>query len=136
MAVGERRAWASQRELILASESENQLREVMADFWFNHFNVSFDKGKVKWFITSYERDSIRPFLFGNFKDLLLATAKSPAMLFYLDNAKSHDQAINENYARELLELHTMGVDGGYTQKDIQETVDCAPKTGGFFPNVI
>lgn len=109
------------KKLILATESENQMQEVLFDFWFNHFNVSFDKGQLKWLITAYERDNIRPHLFGTFKDMLMAVAKSPAMLFYLDNLRSRDQAINENYARELLELHTLGVDGGYTQKDIQES---------------
>lgn len=110
----------SLQKLIRAVHNDNQLEEVLVDFWFNHFNVSFDKGQVRYAITSYERDVIRPHVFGKFEDLLMATAKSPAMLFYLDNHKSHKDEINENYARELMELHTLGVDGGYTQKDVQE----------------
>lgn len=109
------------QKLLRAVESDRQLFEVMSDFWFNHFNVYFDKGVVRQSITSYERDVIRPHIFGTFEELLIATAKSPAMLMYLDNNSSRNGKINENYARELLELHTLGVDGGYTQKDIQET---------------
>lgn len=109
------------QKIVRAAESENQFEEVLVDFWFNHFNVYFDKGAVRHAVTSFERDIIRAHVFGNFKDMLMATAKSPAMLFYLDNHKSRKGKINENYARELLELHTLGVDGGYTQKDIQET---------------
>lgn len=109
------------QKIVRSVESENQFEEVLVDFWFNHFNVYFDKGAVRHAVTSYERDVIRPHVFGNFKDMLMATAKSPAMLFYLDNHKSRKGQINENYARELLELHTLGVDAGYTQRDIQET---------------
>lgn len=108
------------QKILRASQSRYQFQEVMLDFWFNHFNVNFDKGPVKYSITSFERDVIRPHLFGKFEDLLLATARSPSMLFYLDNQQSRKGHINENYARELLELHTLGVDGGYTQLDIQE----------------
>jgi uncharacterized protein (DUF1800 family) len=86
----------------------------------NHFNVYAAKGVDRFLLTSYERDVIRPHIWGRFDDLVLATAKSPAMLFYLDNARSRGGAINENYARELMELHTLGVDGGYTQKDVTE----------------
>lgn len=124
------------QKFIRSVESKRQLQEVLVDFWFNHFNVDFRKGQTKWLITSYERDVIRPHVFGKFSDLLMATARSPAMLFYLDNAqsvksgfasskgkkntKSIRRGINENYARELMELHTLGVNGGYTQKDVAE----------------
>jgi uncharacterized protein (DUF1800 family) len=121
-------------KLVRATQSQRQLQEVLVDFWFNHFNVSADKGLVRWMATSYERDAIRPFIFGYFRTLLGATAHHPAMLFYLDNwlsAREVDPTrknpiapgpgLNENYARELLELHTVGVNGGYTQKDVRET---------------
>jgi uncharacterized protein (DUF1800 family) len=154
--------------------SDRQLDEMMVDFWYNHFNVFANKGAERWLITSYERDAIRPHVMGKFRDLLEATAKSPAMLFYLDNWLSVDPAawaklqqeqqqrgfrrggfgggpfgmpgrfpqgggapangnpnnpnaagkqkqergLNENYGRELMELHTLGVDGGYTQDDV------------------
>jgi uncharacterized protein (DUF1800 family) len=124
--------------IVRAVESKRQLAEVLLDFWFNHFNVYGDKGQDKWLIISYERDALRPHLFGHFRELLDATAKHPAMLFYLDNWLSvaaesapaapaptgsgkRSNGINENYARELLELHTLGVDGGYTQDDVRET---------------
>jgi len=116
--------------------SNNQLQEVLTEFWFNHFNVSFTKNICSQFIPAYERDVIRPNVLGNFEDLLIATAKSPAMLLYLDNfssvgAKEEQisknplqgrkfRGINENYAREVMELHTLGVDGGYTQADVTE----------------
>ena len=139
--------------------SERQLQQVMDDFWFNHFNVFAGKGEVKWYLTCYERDVIQPHAFGKFRDLVTATAQSPAMLFYLDNFLSADpnaaqrqaaeramrqqmrrrpygypprpqpqqaqnkkqqRGLNENYGRELMELHTLGVDGGYTQKDVTE----------------
>ncbi len=165
--------------ILRATYSENQLQEQMVDFWMNHFNVYAGKAAVKWMIPSYERDVIRKNALGNFRDLLAATAQSPAMLFYLDNFQSvspnanknnnnpqaerlrqaisngqldpqmrermrrrgmtdaqidqrvmqiqnaakkpkQERGINENYARELMELHTLGVDGGYTQKDVQE----------------
>jgi len=108
------------QKIIRAIYSERQLQEVMTDFWFNHFNVDASKEGVQFVVTSYERDVIRPLALGKFKDLLLATAKHPAMLAYLDNAKSSSAGINENYARELMELHTLGVDGGYLQKDVEE----------------
>ena len=115
-------------KILRAAFSANQLREVMTDFWFNHFNVSFTKPQSAPFIPSYENHVIRPKALGKFDNLLLATAKSPAMLLYLDNASSvgvrsnskNKVGINENYARELMELHTLGVDGGYTQKDVSE----------------
>jgi uncharacterized protein (DUF1800 family) len=110
----------SAQRIIRAAESERQLDEVMADFWLNHFNVFAGKGIDRFLLTSYERDTVRPRMWGKFEDLLTATAKSPAMLFYLDNARSRSGAINENYAREIMELHTLGVDGGYTQKDVTE----------------
>ncbi|AEI64804.1 hypothetical protein LILAB_14495 [Corallococcus macrosporus] len=139
----------SAAKLLRAVESPNQLEEVLVDFWFNHFNVSADKGAVRWMVTAYERDAIRPKVFGSFRELLGATARHPAMLFYLDNwrsvrdgmperlsreALSEDgeapapaepkPGLNENYARELLELHTLGVEGGYTQQDVREVARC------------
>ena len=113
-------------KLLRAVYTDRQLEEVLVDFWFNHFNVFAGKGITRNFISEYEREAIRPYVLGNFRDMLGATAKSPAMLFYLDNWLSSAQGaqarrssgINENYARELLELHTLGVDGGYTQDDI------------------
>ena len=195
-----------QAKILRAVYSERQLQEVVMDFWFNHFNVYAQKGADRVLLTSYERDAIRPNVFGKFEDLLLATAKSPAMLFYLDNwlsaspnAKMPDlnqlrqnrnpnaplgqdrlgrlgvgninremrqvekqqqretkaeerqaekmaqqpppgkrsRGINENYAREIMELHTLSVDGGYTQKDVQEVARCftgwtlrQPRNGG------
>jgi uncharacterized protein (DUF1800 family) len=110
----------SAQRLIRAVDSERQLNEVMADFWLNHFNVFAQKGLDRVLVTSYEREVIRPHMWGTFEELLRATAKSPAMLFYLDNARSRGGALNENYAREIVELHTLGVDGGYTQKDVTE----------------
>jgi len=119
-------------KLTRAVLSERQLQEVMVDFWFNHFNVDARKGAVKWMIADYERSVIRPHALGRFRDLLLATARHPAMLFYLDNwmstkaslvvrtgpQRGRQMGLNENYAREIMELHTLGVDGGYTQKDV------------------
>jgi len=157
--------------ILRAVYSERQLQEVMVDFWTNHFNVFAGKGADRWLLTAYDRDTIRPNTMGKFSDLLLATAQSPAMLFYLDNFQSvspnapsgpgagqrllnqqrgglfggllqrnrnseggalqkpangqrQRRGINENYARELMELHTLGVDGGYTQKDVQEVARC------------
>jgi len=163
------------QKLVRAVASENQLEEVMTDFWYNHFNVSLTDNKARPYLLSYERDAIRPHALGRFRDLLEATAKSPAMLLYLDNAQSTaapdepttmqdemsnrprlrarfggngnggngggrgmlaarrnppagdpaaanrpkaQRGVNENYARELMELHTLGVDGGYTQADV------------------
>lgn len=129
----------SAAKVLRAVESPNQLEEVLVDFWFNHFNVSADKGAVRWMVTAYERDAIRPNVFISFRELLGATARHPAMLFYLDNWRSvrdgmperppHEPeapkpGLNENYARELLELHTLGVEGGYTQQDVREVARC------------
>ena len=127
------------QKILRAAYAQNQLREVMTDFWFNHFNVSVTKNDCAQFIPVYERDVIRPGALGRFGDLLKATAQSPAMLYYLDNFSSSgaiderrdemrpmarmvrkSQGLNENYARELMELHTMGVDGGYTQQDVTQ----------------
>lgn len=117
-----------QARLLRALASPNQLQEVMVDFWFNHFNVFVGKRLTMLWAGDYERSAIRPHVFGKFRDLLGATAKHPAMLFYLDNWRSSDpaqkarrpfQGLNENYARELLELHTLGVEGGYTQADVE-----------------
>ena len=166
----------SEAKLLRAIYSDRQLEEVMTDFWYNHFNVFINKGPDRYMITAYERDVIRPHVFGKFKDLLVATAKSPAMLFYLDNWQSmgpHSQlavfgnqrrqfrrgpfgmiyqvpprpqanknrpsGLNENYAREIMELHTLGVDGGYTQRDVTElakvltgwSIDKPQQGGGF-----
>jgi uncharacterized protein (DUF1800 family) len=131
-----------QTKLLRDIYSERQLQEVMVDFWLNHFNVYIKKSQeAPYYITSYERDSIRPYALGRFEDLLRATAMSPAMLNYLDNSSSigphslyvrrenfkgrfakgkQDIGLNENYAREVMELHTLGVNGGYTQKDVTE----------------
>ncbi len=143
-----------QAKLLRAVYSERQLQEVMDDFWFNHFNVFIGKGADHYLLTSYERDVVRPHVLGKFEDLLVATAQSPAMLFYLDNwlsvgpnsdvangipkrnndnwkrrarsngpvnqSKGKRSGLNENYGRELMELHTLGVNGGYTQKDVTE----------------
>ena len=146
------------QRILRATASERQLNEVMVDFWFNHFNIFAGKGIDRFLLTGYERDAIRPHIWGRFEDLLMATAKSPAMMFYLDNAssvaapenrlqrpqyaqrrgffgrffggpqpmaqqqppKNRKAGLNENYAREIMELHTLGVDGGYTQKDVTE----------------
>ena len=163
----------SEAKLLRAIYSERQLQEVMTDFWYNHFNVYMGKGPDRYMITAYERDVIRSHALGKFKDLLVATAKSPAMLYYLDNwqsvgphselaeygpqrrqfrrgrfgqmarpqkqAKNRSSGLNENYAREIMELHTLGVDGGYSQKDVTElakvltgwTID-EPRRGGEF----
>ncbi len=174
----------AQQKLLRAVYSERQLEEVLTDFWFNHFNVDARKGPTRFMLTEYERDTIRPHVLGSFRELLGATAKSPAMLFYLDNwmsaapdgtqaarmdanaqrsrafqrrggatvgpgrprtpagasaARQRRNGLNENYGRELLELHTLGVDGGYTQQDVTEvaraftgwTID-RPRAGGGF----
>ncbi len=197
-----------QAKLLRAAYSERQLEEVMTDFWFNHFNVFLNKGADRYMVTSYERDVIRPHVFGKFEDLLVATAKSPAMMFYLDNWQSvgpnslqaqrqgnlpapanaaagapmrppmrragmgrrrgfwatifgtqpkkrqapataagvpakiplqRRAGLNENYGRELMELHTLGVDGGYTQQDVTEVAKVftgwtlrQPRQGGDF----
>lgn len=149
--------------VLRATYSKNQLHEVMTEFWFNHFNVSMTKRPCALYIPTYERDAIRPFVTGRFGDMLMATARHPAMLIYLDNFISagdnstfdddrrrlerrlkaiteraergdssaikalarlrqaqRDKGLNENYAREVMELHTLGVDGGYSQQDVTE----------------
>jgi len=165
-----------QSKLLRAIYSDRQLEEVMTDFWFNHFNVFIGKGTDRYMLTGYERDVIRPRALGKFEDLLVATAQSPAMLFYLDNwlsvgpnsdfangirkrnnnynwrrpprpprpapvkqAKGKRSGLNENYGRELMELHTLGVNGGYTQKDVTEAARVLtgwtlkqPREGGGF----
>ncbi|WP_113651850.1 DUF1800 domain-containing protein [Pedobacter namyangjuensis] len=136
------------QKILRATYSNNQLRELLTEFWFNHFNVSLSKPQCAAYIPSFERDIIRPNVFGKFENLLLETAKSPAMLMYLDNFTStgsntvvddrgneiiaakpnakpkalqkNRQGLNENYAREVMELHTLGVDGGYTQSDVTQ----------------
>ena len=116
-------------KLLRAIASPRQLEEVMIDFWYNHFNVFVGKGLgTRIWVGSYEQTAIRPHVLGRFRDLLGATARHPAMLFYLDNwqntspeskgARGRFKGLNENYARELMELHTLGVDGGYTQADV------------------
>ena len=146
----------SQAKLLRAIYSERQLEEVMTDFWFNHFNVFAGKGPERLLLTNYEQQVIRPHALGKFEDLLVATAKSPAMLFYLDNwmsvgpesmqalgiparavgygpygrprfprpnpnaRRKNNSGLNENYGRELLELHTLSVNGGYSQRDVTE----------------
>jgi uncharacterized protein (DUF1800 family) len=119
----------AQAKLLRAVYGHRPLDEAMVDFWFNHFNVTAQKGPIKWLIASYEQDVIRPRAMGRFRDLLGAVAHSPAMLHYLDNTQSvaegaarggKKRGLNENYARELLELHTLGVDGGYSQTDVRE----------------
>jgi len=154
----------TEQKIVRAVYSDRQLEEVMTDFWFNHFNVFAGKGATAIYLTEYERDVIRPHVLGKFRDLLGATAKSPAMLFFLDNWQSADpkapgtgdgihgrafrgpsgpqrqkRGLNENYGRELMELHTLGVDGGYTQQDVIEVARCftgwtirQPRQGGGF----
>ncbi len=129
-----------QAKIMRAVYSERQLEEVMTDFWFNHFNVFIYKDQDQYFVTSYERDVIRPNALGKFRNLVEAVAKSPAMLYYLDNwlsvgpnsqangvrpgqppkPNASTRGLNENYGRELMELHTLGVDGGYTQTDVTQ----------------
>ncbi len=156
----------AQAKLLRAVYSQRQFEEVMTDFWCNHFNVFVDKGLDRLMVTSYERDVIRPHALGKFEDLLVATAKSPAMLFYLDNWLSvgptseqglgipahpgpywhpplrrgkRTSGLNENYGRELMELHTLSVNGGYSQRDVTEvakvftgwTIDKPAQGGGF-----
>ena len=99
---------------------ENPLLARMTEFWFNHLNVFVGKGNVRPFVGHYVVNAIRANALGKFEDLLLASARHPAMLFYLDQAQSNVRGLNENYARELMELHTLGVDGGYTQNDVRE----------------
>ena len=108
------------RGLLRAVYSPNQLQEQMIWFWLNHFSVHQNKANLRWLIGDYEERAIRPYALGHFKDLVLATLEHPAMLQYLDNNQNAAGHINENYARELMELHTLGVNGGYTQQDVQQ----------------
>lgn len=144
--------------LVRAVGSDRQLQETLVDLWANHFSVFGGKGPVRLYLAQYEERAIRPHVLGRFRDLLGAVAHSPAMLFYLDNWQSvadslhptlarrgrsvgarRPRGLNENYARELLELHTLGVDGGYTQQDVIEVARAftgwsiaAPRSGGGF----
>ena len=110
---------AMRRHLLRAIYSPAQLEEQMDWFWLNHFSVHQYKANVRWLVADYEEHAIRPRVFGRFRDLVMATLTHPAMLQYLDNAQNAAGHVNENYARELMELHTLGVDGGYTQQDVQ-----------------
>ena len=112
----------------------DQLREQMTAFWLNHFNVYTDKGEIRLFLKDYEDQAVRPHALGRFRDLLEATVRSPAMLQYLDNAQNAKGHINENYAREIMELHTMGVGSGYTQNDVQELARILTGVGVVNPN--
>jgi uncharacterized protein (DUF1800 family) len=111
---------AATRSLLRDIYSRNQLKEQLTWFWFNHFNVSQRKGVIAAMVADYEERAIRPHVLGKFRDLLTASAFHPAMLQYLDNQQNAVGHINENFAREIMELHTMGVGSGYTQKDVQE----------------
>jgi uncharacterized protein (DUF1800 family) len=111
---------AASRHLLRALYSPQPLREQMTWFWFNHFNVHQHKGNLRAMVGDYEERAIRPHALGRFRDLLGAVSRHPAMLRYLDNERNAANRINENFARELLELHTLGVDGGYGQRDVQE----------------
>lgn len=116
-------------KVLRAVYSNRQLQDVLTDFWFNHFNVYIRKGNDSELIASYLRAAIRPHVLGKFRDLLVATAETPAMMFYLDNWQSVDpgvnkRGINENYGRELMELQTLGVNGGYTQQDVIAVAHC------------
>ena len=111
---------AIRRELLRAVYSPAQLQEQMTWFWLNHFSVFQYKANLRWLVGDYEERAIRPHVFGHFRDLVMATLQHPAMLQYLDNNQNAAGHINENYARELLELHTLGVSGGYSQQDVQE----------------
>ena len=111
---------ATTRSLLRALYSSNQLQEQMTWFWMNHFSVHQYKRNIRVLLGDYEEQAIRAHALGHFRDLLSATAHHPAMLRYLDNEQNAVGHINENYARELMELHTMGVNGGYSQQDVQE----------------
>jgi uncharacterized protein (DUF1800 family) len=111
---------AAARSLLRALYSRDQLKEQMTWFWMNHFNVHQYKANLRVLVGDYEEHAIRPHALGKFRDLVEATLRHPAMIRYLDNEQNAAGRLNENYARELLELHTLGVDGGYTQGDVQE----------------
>src|SRR5450432_508119 len=118
-AMNDRTKQAAARSILHALYAPDQLRERMTWFWFNHFNVHQYKANLRILVGDYEDRAIRPFALGKFHDLLAATLRHPAMLRYLDNADNAAGHINENYAREIMELHTMGVDSGYTQADVE-----------------
>ena len=111
---------AQELTLLHAVYGPNQLKEQLVWFWLTHFSVYADKGRVRWVAADYEEHAIRPHALGKFKDLVMATLESPAMLEFLDNAQNAKGKVNENYARELMELHTLGVGSGYTQQDVQQ----------------
>jgi uncharacterized protein (DUF1800 family) len=111
---------AIRRELLRALYSPSQLKEQMVWFWLNHFSVYQYKANLRWLVADYAERAIRPHALGHFRELVLATLEHPAMLQYLDNSQNAVGRINENYARELMELHTLGVDAGYTQQDVQQ----------------
>ena len=111
---------ARQAELLQAMYGSNQLKEQLVWFWLNHFSLYANKGRIRWELADYEQHVIRPHALGKFRDLVMATLESPAMLEYLDNAQNAKSHVNENYARELMELHTLGVNSGYTQQDVQQ----------------
>jgi uncharacterized protein (DUF1800 family) len=118
---GNRLAYEAVRsELLRATYSPDQLQEEMVWFWLNHFSVHQAKADLRWLVADYTDRAIRPHAFGRFKDLVLATLEHPAMMAYLDNNQNAAGHVNENYARELMELHTLGVDAGYTQRDVQQ----------------
>lgn len=114
----------SERTLFLAAYSDAQLYELVVDFWTNHFNIENVTGNLPLHKLYDDRNVIRAHAFGRFPELLLASAQSPAMLEYLDNVSNVASGPNENYARELMELHTLGVDGGYTEQDVVEVARC------------
>jgi uncharacterized protein (DUF1800 family) len=111
---------AAARSLLRDLYSPDQLKEQLTWFWFNHFNVHANKGRIRGLIGDYEENAIRPHVLGKFRDLLAATVRHPAMLIYLDNSRNAVGRLNENYAREIMELHTLGVGSGYSQTDVQE----------------
>jgi uncharacterized protein (DUF1800 family) len=111
---------AARRHVLRALYSPAQIHAQMSWFWLNHFSVSQNKANLRAMVGDYEESAIRPHALGKFKDLLSAVARHPVMLRYLDNDRNAAGRINENYARELMELHTLGVDGGYSQRDVQE----------------
>jgi uncharacterized protein (DUF1800 family) len=125
---------AQRRELLRAIYSPNQLREQMVGFWLNHFSVYQYKANVRWLVGDYAEEAIRPHALGHFRDLVMATLEHPAMLQYLDNAQNAVEHVNENYARELMELHTLGVNGGYTQRDVQELARILTGAGVYHGN--
>jgi hypothetical protein len=114
----------SQATLMRQVYSKRQLYELMVEFWSDHFNIYIEKGNCFYLKTVDDREVIRKHALGSFRDLVWASAHSPAMLIYLDNQANEKSAPNENYARELMELHTLGVDGGYTQQDVMELARC------------